>query len=99
MQVQYGEVTVHRLSDFRLFTCTLGVINNAAKQLGGSAHRDATLQGHACKFTHAMSGPPASSSDDLDPAFDDFRPNALEPAHQLVDHVKEHTVTTRLKAL
>jgi hypothetical protein len=64
--------------------------------------------GHTCMprcvkldldFPATWAGPLIARSDDFDPAFDDFRPNALEPADQFIDHVKEHTVTARFKAL
>jgi hypothetical protein len=38
-------------------------------------------------------------SDDLNPAFDDLGPDALEPADQLVDHVKQYPVTAWFEAV
>jgi hypothetical protein len=45
-----------------------------------------------------MGGTLPSGPDNLDPAFDHRRPDALEPADQLVDYVKQYPVTAWFEA-
>ena len=88
--VQYGEVMVHRLPGFSRFTCTLGVVSHAARRLGGRIRLRAKFGNMHSNLLRYRRDPCFSlDDDDLDPAFDDFRPDTLKPADQFVDHVEE----------
>jgi hypothetical protein len=78
--VLYGGVTVGRLCSCRRFTCALEVVGNGSEPYGGKAHGHVKVRGMGFGLSATWAGPLLARSDDLDPAFDDFRSNGLEPA-------------------